>query len=98
MLYYATKKDEIAELIINEKKELSEDNVQRLLSFAINKDKIAERLQKEADNISKLTHDNVRNLIKYAKDKKQIAQMINKYYTKKTPEIQEIIDKYLHEL
>ena len=58
------------------------------------KDKIAELLQKETDNISKLSYENVHDLL----HSKKIAQIINQYHTKKTPEFQKILDKYLHEL
>jgi len=95
LLYHSIKRDEIAELIIKYKTEITDDNVNRLLSFAINKDKIAERLQEKTDNISKLSYDTVHSLMKYAKHKPKIAQIINKYHTKKTPEIQKEIDKYL---
>ena len=95
LLMKANNKDKIAELIIEKKPELSNMDVYNLLYHVTKKDKIAELLQKETDNISKLTYDNVHDLLHSEKNVKQIAQIINKYHTKKTPEIQELIDKYL---
>ena len=94
-LRYAQDKDKIAELIIQKKPELSHNNVQFLLHFATDKDKIVVLLQKDTDNISKLRDWEVSNLLSHAKDKKQMAQILNKYHTKKTPQIQQILDKYL---
>jgi len=86
-------KDGIAEIIINKKTELTSGNVYNFLSYATKKDKRAALLG--TYNISKLSNILVLGLIKYAPDKKQMAKIINKYHTKKTPEIQEILDKYL---
>jgi|694.fasta_scaffold04203_16 hypothetical protein len=95
LLRKATDKDKIAELIIGNKPELSYFDVQYLLNFANDKEKIAERLQEKEDNISKLDDQSVIDLFHDdANDKDKIAQIINKYHTKKTPKIQEFIDKY----
>ncbi len=98
LLQYATDKDKMAQIIIKYKSELTDNNVLRLLDYAIDKDHIAELLQQHTDNISKLSDHNVNDLIIYSKNGQKLAQIINKYHTKKTPEIQELIDKYLHEL
>jgi len=95
LLHYTNDKDKFAKIIINRKSELSNINVFHLIQYAINKNKIAERLQKETDNISKLSRIMLLDLIHISNDKKQLAQIINKYHTKKTPEFQEILDKYL---
>jgi len=93
--YAGGDEEEIAKIIIKYKSELTDDNVYRLLDAATNKDKIAELIQEKEDNISKLSDDNVSNLIRYATYPPKMAQIINKYHTKKTPEIQERLDKYL---
>ena len=93
---YTTKKDAIAKLIIDKQPELSKNIVKYLLSVAVDKDKIAELLG--TYNISKLYYRDASNLISFAIDQSKIAQIINKYHTKKTPKIQQLIDKYLHEL
>jgi hypothetical protein len=98
LLFNATEKDEIAKLIIEKKPELSDHNVENLLHYAIDKDKIAELLQREKDNISKLSYNSVNILLSYATYKPKLAQIINKYHQEKTPEIQKLIDRYLHEL
>ena len=67
-----------------------------MLSVAVDKDKIAELLG--TYNISKLYYRDISILISFAIDQSKIAQIINKYHTKKTPKIQQLIDKYLHEL
>ena len=95
LLHYTNDKDKFAKIIINRKSELSNINVFHLIQYAINKNKIAERLQKETDNISKLSRIMLLDLIHISNDKKQLAQIINRYHTKKTPEFQEILDKYL---
>ena len=95
LLKYSIKKDEIAALIIKKKPELAESNVFWLLLKTTNKEKIARLLQKETDNISKLSNDNVLAIFYHITDKPKMAQIINKYHTKKTPEIQKEIDKYL---
>ena len=59
---YDSNKYEIAELIVKNRPELTDENVKFFLKYAPNKEKIAEILQKETDNISKLTHDNVLGL------------------------------------
>jgi len=91
-------KDKIAELIIEKKPELSDTNVYFLLKYATDIDKIAKLIQEKEDNISKLSDTELLDLIDLSNDKKLMAQIINQYHTKKTPEFQKILDKYLHEL
>ena len=92
------KKQEMAEVIAKYKTELTDWNVENLLDDATDKDKIAELIiQNEKNNISKLSKDSIYYLLQYQtkEDKIKIAQIINRYHTKKTPEIQKEIDKYL---
>ena len=91
-------KDKIVELIIEKKPELSDNDVYFLLKHATDIDEIAKLIQEKEDNISKLSDTELLDLIDLSNDKKRMAQIINKYHTKKTPEIQELIDRYLHEL
>jgi hypothetical protein len=94
LLYYATNKDKIAELLGKDNiNKLADDNVVNLLSNAANKDEMAKILG--SYNINKLFDVNVYNLLKYSIDKDKLAKIINKYHQKKTPEIQELIDKYI---
>ena len=93
---YTTKKDAIAKLIIEKQPELSKNIVKYLLSVAVDKDKIAELLG--TYNISKLYYHDASNLISFAIDQSKIAQIINQYHQNKTPKIQQLIDKYIHEL
>jgi len=96
LLSDASDKEAIAKVIIKYKTELTDSNVYNLVYHAKEIEETAELLQQHTDNISKLSDDSVIDLVDYRKgDKKQMAQIINKYHTKKTPEIQEIIDKYL---
>jgi len=90
----------ITEIISKYKTKFSDKIIVLLLKSATDIDKIAELLQRETDNISKLHGDNIRSLFEYEgkEEKNKFAQIINKYHTKKTQEIQEILDKYLHEL
>ena len=88
---YVTNKDELIETIMRMKTELSDDNVSAFLEFATDKEKIAEQLG--TNNISKLSFPYVKSAIVYKKYGQQLAKIINKYHTKKTPEIQEIIDQ-----
>lgn len=90
LLHKAIDKDKIAESIINKKQNISIGDVSYLLHYAINKEKIAGLIG--ADNISKLPVNNIAYVLKYSN---KTAQIINKYHTKKTPEIQKIIDKAL---
>jgi len=102
LLNKATDKDKMAELIINKKPELSDNNVYFLLQYATDIDKIAQILG--SNNINKLTDEDVSGffddipLLHVTTDKPKFAQIINKYHTKKTPEIQKILDKYLNEI
>ena len=97
LLLKATDKDKMAELLGKDNiNKLSDNGVYYLLQHSINKDKIAELLGK--DNINRLSDDGVYNLLLKATDKDKMAQIINQYHKKKTPEIQKILDKYLHEI
>jgi hypothetical protein len=98
LLLYATDKEKIAKLIINKHPNLSDSNVHGLLFNATEKDEIAKLIQREKDNISKLSYNSVNILLSYATYKPKLAQIINKYHQEKTPEIQKLIDRYLHEL
>ena len=100
LLYHATDRNEMAKVIIENKPELSDDIVSSLLRHATDKDKIAEILQRETDNISKLSDGYVKSLLSVGNynEKQKMAQIINKYHTNKTPEIQKILDKYLNEI
>ena len=69
---------------------ISIGDVSYLLHYAINKEKIAGLIG--TDKISKLPVNNIAYVLKYSN---KTAQIINKYHTKKTPEIQKIIDKAL---
>jgi len=93
LLKIATDKNKMAELIVNYKPELSKNNVKYLFDFATDKDKMAELLG--TNNISMLSDRDISILISFAIDQSKIAQIINKYHTKKTPKIQQLIDKYL---
>jgi len=75
----ATEKDKIAELIINNKPELSNGNVYSLLKGATGKDKIAELIINKKPELS---DNNVFNLIVQAINKYEIAKLI----IKKKPE------------
>jgi ABC-type transport system substrate-binding protein len=93
--------DEIAELIIEKQTEFEDPIVYVFLSYAIDKQKIAELLQRKTDNITKLSNLHIEQLFDKAPDnniKITIAKIINKYHKYKIPEIQELINKYLHEL
>jgi len=94
LLDRTTDKDKIAELIIENKPELSDEDISFLLKYAAKKDKIATLLG--TDNISKLSDKQVYNLFDndYVTDKDKLAQIISQYHTKKTPKIQELINKY----
>ena len=82
LLKYAPDKDNMAELIIQKKSELTHDNVSILLQYATDKDKMAEHLQIEIDNISKLTNNDIINLLQSATDKDKMAELLIKYKTK----------------
>ena len=88
----ANNKDKIAEIILNKKPELSYKNIFDLIRYATDKEKIAELIINKKPELS---YDNVDNLLHYANDRNKMAQIINKYHTKKTPEIQQLIDKYI---
>ena len=93
LIQHAIDKDKIAEMIINKYPEITDKNIEILIQSAKDKDKIAKLLG--SDNISKLDDWNVSDLLSNAEDKEQIAQILNKYHQNKTPQIQELIDKYL---
>ena len=98
LLSDAIDKNKIAELIINKIPELTGNNVSDLLLFATEKDKIAELLG--SYNISKLTNDNVYDLLRFKNKQEQqkLVQIINQYHKNITPEIQELLDRYFHEI
>jgi hypothetical protein len=73
-MYYAKKPDEMAEFIIQNKKDLTSDNVYNLIKYATNKDEIAKLLGPE--NISKLNDDNVFNLLYNATNPDKMAELI----------------------
>ena len=90
--------DEIAKLIIEKQTEFKNDTVFLFLFYAINKQKITELLQIKTDNISKLSNRQVKDLLDKSPDyniRITIAKIINKYHTNKTPEIKQLISKYL---
>ena len=90
--------DEITKLIIEKQTEFKNDTVFLFLFYAINKQKIAELLQRKSDNISKLSNRQVKDLLDKSPDyniRITIAKIINQYHTNKTPEIKELISKYL---
>ena len=93
LLYSVTVSDNIAELIINKKQNLSQTLVSLFLKKATYKDEIAKLIG--AYYITNLDDQSVDDLIYFAteEEKNKFAQIINKYHTKKTPEIQEIIDQ-----
>ena len=82
LLKYATDKNNMADLIIQKKQELTHDNVSILLQYATDKDKMAEHLQIEIDNISKLTNNDIVTLLDKATDKDKMAELLIKYKTK----------------
>ena len=90
--------DEIAKLIIEKQTEFKNDTVFLFIFYAIDKQKIAELLQRKSDNISKLNNIQVKDLLDKSPDyniRITIAKIINQYHTNKTPEIKELISKYL---
>jgi hypothetical protein len=90
--------DEIAKLIIEKQTEFTDPIVWVFLFYAIDKQKIAELLQRKTDNISKLNNIQVKDLLDKSPDYNimiTIAQIINQYHKNKTPEIKELISKYL---
>ena len=90
--------DEIAKLIIEKQTEFKNDTVFLFIFYAIDKQKIAELLQRKSDNISKLNNIQVKDLLDKSPDyniRITIAKIINKYHTNKTPEIKQLISKYL---
>ena len=82
LLRYAPDKNNMADLIIQKKQELTHDNVSILLQYATDKDKMAEHLQIKIDNISKLTNNDIINLLQSATDKDKMAELLIKYKTK----------------
>jgi lambda repressor-like predicted transcriptional regulator len=80
LLKYAPDKDNMAELIIQKKSELTRDNVSILLYNATNKEEMAELIK--TDNISKLNFNDVINLVQSATDKDKMAELLIKYKKK----------------
>lgn len=78
-LHHRNDKQEITKLILNYKKELSDNNVFWLIHYAKDKKEMAESLGME--NISKLSNDNTRYLLNEApdKDKQEIIKLILKH-------------------
>jgi hypothetical protein len=66
-------KQEIAKLIIANKKELSDNNVFNLLNYASDKQEIAKLIIQYKEELSE---DNVFNLLHYASDKQEIAEKL----------------------
>ena len=94
LLSNATNKEKIAEILGSDNiNKLSDYNVCDLLKYSTDRDTIAEIIG--SDNINKLSEKNVRDLLSFVTGRNKMAQIINKYHTKKTPEIQELIDKYI---
>ena len=94
LLKNSTDKEQMAKLLGAEKiNKIWSMDIYRLLANATNKE---EQMAKAlgTDNVSKLDEEDVLGLLDNATNKEQMAQIINQYYTKKTPEIQEIISKY----
>lgn len=90
--------DDIAKLIIEKQTEFEDPIVYVLIRYAIDKQKIAELLQRKSDNISKLSNWHIEQLFDKEPDnniKITIAKIINKYHKYKIPEIKELISKYL---
>jgi len=96
LLRFAIDRDKLAEIIIDYKTNFDNESVYNLLYYAVNKENIAKLLG--TDNISKLELTSINHLLDFLPDKQKMAQVLNHYHTKKKPEIQELIDKYLHEL
>ena len=66
--------DETAKFIIQNKKDLTSNNVHWLISNATNKDEIAKLLGSE--NINKLSHDNIFLLLSHATNKDEMAKLL----------------------
>jgi len=72
LLKYATDKYEVAKIIIENKEDLTNKNVDKLLAFAENKDETAELIINKKD----LTNFDVFLLLDYAKNPDKIAKLI----------------------
>jgi len=95
-LFMGNNSQKIASLLknkIHRINDISSSSIARLLNYSNDKNEMVEELG--ANNISKISDEHVGILLNQATDKDQMAQIINRYHTKKTPEIQEILDKYL---
>ena len=94
---YAENKEKIAKLLgKNNINKIFSLNIKHLLEKNIDIEKIAEILG--TYNISKLSESSISWLLNYSPNKKQMAQILNQYHANKTLKIQQLIDKYLHEL
>jgi hypothetical protein len=94
---YAEKKEKIAKLLgKNNINKIYSLGIKNLLEKNIDIEKIAKILG--TYNISKLSESSISWLLNYSPNKKQMAQILNQYHTNKTLKIQQLIDKYLHEL
>ena len=95
-LFMGNNKQKIASLLKNQIhriNDISSTSIAKLLAYSNDKNEMVEELG--ANNISKISGEHIGILLDLATDKPKMAQIINKYHTKKTPEIQELIDKYL---
>jgi len=77
IIFTSKNPDETAEFIIQNKKDLNDNNVFDLLHYVKNKDEIAQLLGSE--NINKLNNNYVYSLLKYAKNPDEIAKLIIQY-------------------
>ena len=96
LLESATDKQKILEIITKYKTNLSGNDVQTILLHAKDKEQIANKLG--TLNISKISTNEIYYLFKSLIYKKSIIKIINQYHTKKTPEMQELIDEYKSKL
>ena len=96
-------KNQMVKIIIKHKKELSGNIVYRLLYWAKEIEEIAELLQKDTDNISKLSYKNVYDLyfnFRFNSSKlNKLTKALNKYHQNKTDiDIQGIIDYHMQRM
>jgi len=102
LLYEGKNKEEIAEILLKYKTELSQRNIIDLISYSKNLKKIEGFEEMLKSHINKLDDEVIYNILKNNMnylEKAQIKEkfeLINKYYTNKTPKIQELIDRELH--
>jgi len=70
-------RDKIEELIIQYKKDLTDNNITALLSDAKNRDRIAQLLGSE--NINKLSDDHVKYLLDFTRNPDEMRRILQKY-------------------